>query len=250
MRKIVIANQKGGVAKTTTAINLAWGLAEKGKRTLLIDMDPQANATIALLGKYPQKSVYDLLIDREPIKDVISATNHPNLYLVPSNIDLAGAEVDLIAKVAGQTQLKSKLKRMDRQSFDFVIIDSPPSLGYLTINSLAAADEIIIPVSTSFFAINGIVRLEKTISDVQAGLSPEVMIRGALFTLYDNTNIATDVMDVVKKHFGDKVFKTVIPRNVKVEEAHSRYQSIFTYAPKSKGAHAYEDLVEEVMAYE
>lgn len=253
MRKIVIANQKGGVAKTTTAVNLAAGLALKGRRTLLIDMDPQANATFAVLGaKSPKRSIYELLIEEEPLSNFIQVTPQPLLDIVPSTIDLAGAEVELVSRVGGQTELRTKLSEAEPTLiYDYIIIDAPPSLGFLTINALAAAEEVLIPVSTSIFALNGIAMLENTIKRVRRALnSPGLHIVGVLCTLYDNTNVARDVVAETQRYFGDLVFKTVIPKNVKVEEAHSRGESVFTYAGDSKGADAYRDLVEEILAHE
>lgn len=253
MRKIVIANQKGGVSKTTTAVNLAAGLARKGRRTLLIDMDPQANATFAVLGpKPPKRSVYELLITDEALSAFILPTNQPLLDIIPSTIDLAGAEVELISRVGGQTELRTKLNEAEPTLiYDYLVIDAPPSLGFLTINALAAAEEVIIPVSTGIFALNGIAMLENTIKQVRRALhSPNLRVAGVLCTMYDNTNVARDVVAETQRHFGDLVFKTVIPKNVKVEEAHSRGESVLTYASDSKGAEAYRDFVEEVIAHE
>jgi len=252
MRKIVIANQKGGVAKTTTAINLATGLAIQGHPTLLIDMDPQANATYAILGSQELvHSTYEMLINDLPIADIIQHASQEKLDIVPSHIDLAGAEVELISRVGGQTRLRTKLseavEELARQ-YDYIIIDAPPSLGFLTINSLAAADEVFIPVSTSIFALNGISMLEETIRQVRRELNcPTLQISGVLCTMYDNTNVSRDIVSETRAHFGDRVFKTVIPKNIKLEEAHSRIESIFTYAADSKGAIAYRNLVQEII---
>jgi len=253
MRKIVIANQKGGVSKTTTAVNLSAGLARQGRRTLLIDMDPQANATFAVLGATPPpRSVYELLITDQPLSRFIMGTNQPLLDIIPSTIDLAGAEVELISRVGGQTELRTKLNEAEPTlTYDYLIIDAPPSLGFLTINALAAAEEVIIPVSTGIFALNGIAMLETTIKQVRRALhSPNLHIAGVLCTMHDNTNVARDVVAETKRHFGDRVFKTIIPKNVKVEEAHSRGESVLTYASDSKGAEAYRDFVEEIIAHE
>lgn len=253
MRKIVIANQKGGVAKTTTAINLAAGLALRGKRVLLIDMDPQANATYSILGMAQLGfSTYDLLINDQPIRDVIKTTRNQGLDIVPSSIDLAGAEVELISKVGGQTRLRTQLtESADQLDYDYILIDAPPSLGFLTINALAAAEEVFIPVSTSVFALNGISMLEDTIRQVRRELNcPQLRVSGVLCTMFDNTNVAKDVVAETRKHFGDKVFETVIPKNVKLEEAHSRIENIFSYASDSKGAEAYKTFVEEVISHE
>lgn len=253
MRKIVIANQKGGVAKTTTAINLASGLAREGRPTLLIDMDPQANATYAILGSQEfENSTYELLLNDLPIAQVIQSANQDaKLDIVPSHIDLAGAEVELISRVGGQTRLRTKISEATEElakKYQYIIIDAPPSLGFLTINSLAAAEEVFIPVSTSVFALNGISMLEDTIHQVRRELNcPNLHIGGVLCTMFDNTNVAKDVVAETRKHFGDLVFQTVIPKNIKLEEAHSRIESIFTYASESKGAEAYRNLVQEVI---
>jgi len=250
MRRIVIANQKGGVAKTTTAVNLATGLGMVGKQTLLIDMDPQANATFAILGDEPESnSSYDLIIHGKSLRDVIQRTNRPNLDIVPSNIDLAAAEVELISKVGGQTRLRSKLSELgDKLYYDFVIIDAPPSLGFLTINALAAADEVIIPVPASVFALKGIQRLEETIESVRTDLGcPTLHIEGVLCTVFENTNVAKDVRSEIVDRFGDAVFRTNIPKTIKFEESHGRTQSIFEYAPDHPAAAAYRALVEELI---
>ena len=253
VRKIVLANQKGGVAKTTTAVNLAFGLAMQGKRVLLIDMDPQSNASFATIGVQElKKSTYDLLINDASVKDVVVETKHKNLHLVPSHINLAGAEVELANAVGGQHILRTKLaehfETYGADSYQYVIIDAPPSLGFLTINSLAAAEEIIIPVSASVFALNGIAMLDKTINQVRRRLNnPNLRISGVLCTMYEDTNIAKDVVAQLRARFGDVVFKNVIRKNVKVEEAHSRAESIFTYAPESTGATNYAAIVQEIL---
>jgi chromosome partitioning protein len=249
MKRIVIANQKGGVAKTTTAVNLAWGLALAGHRTLLIDADPQANATFAVLGpKEPKLSTYDLLIHDQPIDTIIRPTKDTNLDILPSHIDLAGAEVELISKVGGQTRLRTKLNEANLP-YVYIVIDAPPSLGFLTINALAASHDVLIPVSAGIFALSGIAKLENTITQVRRELnSPDLRISGVLCTMFDNTNVARDALTELQNYFKEMVFHTVIPKNIKLEEAHSRAESIFAYAPDSKGAEAYQDLVKEIMS--
>jgi len=248
MRKIVIANQKGGVGKTTTAVNLAAGLAHKGMRILAIDLDPQANFTFAMLGSTePGLTSYDLLVNGYSVPEVTLTVKRLGIDLVASNIDLAGAEVDLLTMMDRHTLLATRLGEF-QLNYDFIIIDTPPTLGMLTINALAGADEIIIPVSTSVFALRGISRLQTTIDQVIRKLDrPDLHILGILCTMYDHTNVALDVLKMTSDHFGDLVFETIIPKNIKLEEAHSRAESVFTYAPHSKGAGAYSQLVEEVL---
>lgn len=250
MRRIVIANQKGGVAKTTTAVNLATGLGMIGQRTLLIDVDPQSNATFAVMGEEPERnSTYDLIIRDVALGQTIRHTNRPNLDIVPSNIDLAGAEIELISKVGGQTRLRTKLNEaLEGLPYDFIVIDAPPSLGFLTINALAASEEVLIPVPASIFALNGMQRLEETIMLVRRELAcPNLRINGVICTMYENTNMAKDVRAEVIKHFGPLVFATTIPKTVKFEEAHSRVLSIFEYAPEHASAEAYRQMVQEVL---
>ena len=249
MRRIAIANQKGGVGKTTTAVNLAVGLARAGKRTLLIDMDPQANSTFALMGmREPKATTYDLLINNLSLREVVVPTSEKGLDLLPSDIDLAGAEVELITEIGGQTRLKARLAERSGSAYDFLIIDTPPSLGLLTINSLAAVEEVFVPVSASVFALKGLSQLERTIEKVRVNLQcPNLRITGALVTMFDYTNVAKDVLAAIRRRFGEAMFETVIPKNVKLEEAHSRAQSVFAYAPDSKGAEAYSMLVREVI---
>lgn len=250
MRRLVIANQKGGVGKTTTALNLGAGLALAGQRVLLIDIDPQANLTTGLLGPVePEQTVYQLLVtDAAQSKDIVRPALAAGVDLLPSSIDLAGAEVELISTIGGQTVLRTKLAAASL-NYDFIIIDPPPSLGLLTINALAASTEVLIPVSASYFGLRGIIRLEKTIANVRTRLdTPDLRIAGVLATMTDNTNVSLDVIEAIKGRFGATAFETSIPRNVRVEEAHSVTLPVQAHAPSSKGAQAYQELVKEVLA--
>jgi chromosome partitioning protein len=249
MRVISVANQKGGVGKTTTAVNLAFGLAKAGKSTLLLDMDPQANTTLAVVGMMEsQETIYHVLIHDLPLSQVILNSSQDNLRLVPSDIDLAGAEAELIGQIGGQSLLRNKLRSGLDREYEYIILDTPPSLGVLTINALAASQEVLIPVSASFFALKGLTQLEMIIAKVRDRLdASDLDISGVLVTLYDYTNVAKDVCAFLKQRYGPKAFNTMIPKNIKVEEAHSRSRNVYDYAPTCKGALAYALFVEEVM---
>jgi len=246
MRILTFANQKGGVAKTTSAVNVAVGLAQRGLRVLLCDMDPQANTTYSVLGATePERTAYDLLIRDQPLRTVVTATPTAGLTLLPSGIDLAGAEIELFSQPGGQTLLRTKLRAA---GYDFIVIDAPPSLGLLTLNSLATATEVLIPVGVGVFALKGLAQLEQTIAKVRDRLDrPDLKIGGVFVTMADNTNVARDVTEAVQRRYGAIAFKTSIPRSVRTEEAHSRSQSVLDYAPDSAGAIAYNQLVEEIL---
>ena len=246
---IAVANQKGGVGKTTTAVNLATIIAKKGKRVVLIDADPQGNATSGLgIEKEQDKSTYDLLIDEVDIISVLKDTCVNNLKISPSNMNLAGAEVELVSMMSREHRLKEKLDTI-KEGVDYVFIVCPPSLGLITLNAFTAADSVLIPVQCEYFALEGLGQLINTIELVKKHLNKGLEIEGAVLTMYDmRTNLSNQVVREVKRYFGDRVYKTVIPRNVKLSEAPSYGMPISIYDPKSKGARCYEKLAKEVMA--
>jgi len=241
-----VANQKGGVGKTTTTVNLSAGLANRGKKVLIIDADPQGNATSALgVDKECELSTYDVLVNEVDMKEVIQQTGTKKLDICPSNINLAGAEVQLVSMVSREQRLKEQLDKI-RSNYDYIFIDCPPSLGLITLNAFTASDSVLIPVQCEYFALEGLGQLMNTINLVKKHLNKEIYIEGAVLTMYDlRTNLANQVVREVKKYFENKVYKTVIPRNVKLSEAPSYGMPIITYDPKSKGAKAYDKLAKE-----
>ena len=243
---IAIANQKGGVGKTTTTINLSTFLAKKGKKVLLIDADPQGNATSGLgAEKEVEFSTYDLLISDVPAEDIIEKTSIKNLSICPSNMNLAGAEVQLVSMMSREQRMKEKLDVI-KKNYDFILIDCPPSLGLITLNAFTASDSVLIPVQCEYFALEGLGQLLNTVELVRKHLNKNLYIEGALLTMYDiRTNLANQVVKEVKKFFQNKVYKTVIPRNVRVSEAPSYGVPITIYDPKSKGAKSYEKFTKE-----
>jgi len=245
---IAIANQKGGVGKTTTAVNLSTILAKRGKKVMLIDADTQGNATSGLgIDKNVEKSLYNVLIDEISILDTLQDTCVKTLKVCPSNVNLAGAEVELVPAMSREYRLKEKLDEV-RDQFDFIIIDCPPSLGLITLNSFTAADSVLIPVQCEYYALEGLGQLINTINLVKRHLNKNLEIEGALLTMYDiRTNLSNQVVREVKKYFEDKVYKTVIPRNIKLSEAPSYGMPITLYDAKSKGAKCYERLAKEVL---
>ncbi|HHW49149.1 MAG TPA: ParA family protein [Clostridiaceae bacterium] len=250
MSKIIaIANQKGGVGKTTTAINLSSCLAYKGKKVLIIDIDPQGNTTsgLGVDKREIKKSIYDVLINGEDINNVILDTVVENLKLCPSNIQLAGAEIELVPMISRETRIKRVLDEI-KHNFDFIIIDCPPSLGLLTINSLTAADTILVPIQCEYYALEGLSQLMDTVKLVQKHLNPDLDVEGVVLTMFDaRTNLSIQVVEEVKKYFRNKVYRTIIPRNVRLSEAPSYGLPIILYDPKSKGAECYLELAEEVI---
>ena len=242
MGKIIsVANQKGGVGKTTTTVNLSTILAKKGKKVLLIDTDPQGNATSGLgVSKDVELSVYDILIGDTEFDETLQETAIKNLKVCPSNISLAGAEVQLVSMMSREQRLKTKLDKIKDQ-YDYILIDCPPSLGLVTLNAFTASDSVLIPVQCEYFALEGLGQLLNTVNLVKKHLNKNLEIEGALLTMYDaRTNLSNQVVKEVKKYFEDKVYKTVIPRNVRLSEAPSYGMPITVYDPRSKGAKAYE----------
>ena len=251
MGKIVsVANQKGGVGKTTTTVNLRTILAKRGKKVLLIDTDPQGNATSGLgIEKESDLSTYDLLITDVAAEDIIQETGIKNLYISPSNMNLAGAEVQLVSMMSREQRMKEKLDVI-KDKFDFILIDCPPSLGLITLNAFTASDSVLIPVQCEYYALEGLGQLLNTVELVRKHLNKNLYVEGAILTMYDiRTNLANQVVREVKRFFQNKVYKTVIPRNVKVSEAPSYGMPITIYDPKSKGARSYEKFAKEFLKW-
>ena len=252
-KAIAIFNQKGGVGKTTTNINLAACLAMRGKKVLILDIDPQGNTTsgIGVSKKTLENTIYNILVDEnfDP-SDAIINTSVENLDLIPASVDLAGAEVELVQIEGRERALKNGLDKIKDQ-YDYIFIDCPPSLGLLTINSLAAVDSVLIPIQCEFYALEGVSQLVSTIDLVKKSLNPELEVQGVILSMFDGrTNLSAQVVQEVKRYFGGKVYSTVIPRNVRLAEAPSFGLPITEYDPKSKGAEAYMDFAEEFLDLE
>lgn len=246
---IAICNQKGGTGKTTSAVNLSTSLALSQKKVLLIDLDPQANATSGLgINRHKiEKSTYHILLEEAEIKDIIQISAIAGLDLVPANLDLTGAEIELVGALGREYRLKRALAQI-RESYDFVIIDSPPSLGLLTINALCASDSVLIPVQCEYYALEGLTQLLNTVSLVKNNLNPSLGIEGVFLTMADlRTNLSREVIQEVKNHFKEKVYETVIPRNIRLGEAPSFGKPIALYDKNSIGAQKYEELTREIL---
>ena len=234
VKVIAIANQKGGVGKTTTAVNLAACLAQKGRKVLMLDEDPQGNATSGLgFDKRDiKKCVYDTLINDVPMKDVLLHSDYENLDVIPATIQLAGAEIELVSLMNREGRLKNALERV-KHDYDYVLIDCPPSLGLLTINALTAANSVLVPIQCEFYALEGVSQLMNTIKLVQRNLNPALKLEGVLMTMFDQrTNLSSDVVGEVRKYFNTKMYNTIIPRNVRLSEAPSHGQPVIVYDPK------------------
>lgn len=246
---IAVANQKGGVGKTTSTVNLAAALGDSGKRVLLVDADPQGNATsgLGINKRSVSKSIYDLLIGDGTAKETIVPTNYKNLDILPANISLAGAEIELVDSDGRETRLKKGFLPI-RYDYDFILIDCPPSLGLLTLNALTAADTVLIPAQCEYFALEGLSQLIATVRTVKRLYNPGIDIEGVLLTMYDGRlNLTMQVVSEIKKYFPRKVYKTVIPRNVRISEAPSYGQPVLYYDKNSKGSEAYRELAAEIL---
>jgi chromosome partitioning protein len=251
-KTIAIANQKGGVAKTTTAVNLSAWLSLMGQKVLLIDIDPQGNAStgVGVDKEAVESCIYDVVINSVPLKEVIITSPVENLDLVPATIELAGAEIELVGVAEREYVLKKALAEV-KDSYEFIFIDCPPSLGLLTINALTAADSLLIPIQCEYYALEGLGQLLNTFQRVQQNLNKDLVLEGVLLTMFDGrTNLSIQVVDEVKKHFKDKVFRAIVPRNVRLSEAPSHGKPVMVYDRRSKGSEAYQELAKEVLGIE
>jgi len=249
MRRIVIANQKGGVGKSTVAINLAWALSRLGQRVLVVDGDPQCNATVGFLGfEEPHPTLYQVFTEDATARAAIVQVAD-RLELLPCSIALAGADIEFAQQMGRESKLKRALSRV---RYDFVLFDTPPSLGLLSLNALMSGQEVLVPVSASFWALRGIEFLEDTIEQIRGRMNHrQLRVLGSVATMVDKvTNVSRDALEIIREHFGEKMFATTIPKTVRLEEANARSQSIFAYAPKSPAAEAFNQLAKEVISHE
>ena len=247
-RTLAVANQKGGVGKTTTSVNLSASLADLGYRVLVVDLDPQGNATTSLgvSSRNLKYSIYDVLMREVPMEDCIEATAIRNLFLAPTTIDLAGAEIELVPTFSRETKLRRAISTV-AEDFDFIVIDCPPSLGLLTVNALSAATEVVVPIQCEYFALEGLGQLLRNVNLVQGNLNPQLEISAIILTMYDaRTKLADQVIKEIREHFGDRVCKTVVPRSVRLSEAPSFGQPITVFDPSSRGAIAYREIAKEI----
>ena len=247
-RIFAVANQKGGVGKTTTTVNLGASLAELDWRVLVLDLDPQGNATtgLGIEARSFDNSIYDVLLHDFPIEDCIEPTSLKNLFIVPATLDLAGAEIELVPAMSRELRLRRAVETLD-DGFDFVLIDCPPSLGLITVNGLAAASEVLVPIQCEYYALEGLGQLLRSVELVRANLNPDLDLSTIVLTMYDSrTRLSDQVANEVRSHFGDKVCKTVIPRSVRLSEAPSFGEPVIVHDPSSSGAVAYRELAKEV----
>ena len=250
-RIIAIANQKGGVGKSTTAVSLGASLADLGYRVLVIDLDPQGNASTCMGIKHEARetTVYDVIVAEAPVGDAIVQTPVARLHAIPSTIDLAGAEIELVSQFSRETRLKKAVSVIREGVYDFVLLDCPPSLGLLTINALTAAEELIVPIQCEYYALEGVGQLLRNVSLVQQNINPGLRLTGIVMTMFDpRTNLAHQVAEEVRSFFGERVFHTIVPRNVRLSEAPSFGMPIALYAPRSTGAEAYSAVADEVLS--
>ena len=244
---IAVANQKGGVGKTTTAVNLSAYMAKLGRKTLLIDMDPQGNASSGYGVDKTQVaySCYDLLMEDVPAQQTVLSTMLDNLFLIPSHVNLVGAEIELVSTIAREQILKNVLAAI-RNQYDYIFIDCPPSLGLLTLNALTAADKLLVPIQCEFYALEGLSQLMNTVSLVRRHLNPDLKVEGVVMTMFDaRTNLSVQVVEEVRRHFKERVYETMIPRNVRLSEAPSHGLPVLVYDPTCAGALAYQHLAQE-----
>jgi chromosome partitioning protein len=247
MRVICLTNNKGGVSKTTSTVNLAYAFAEKGYKVLVVDVDPQCNSTYSLLGNLDQEQTfYDMLFEGLPLSQIILPAKKAHLSVVPCSINLSAADL-MLSSVHGRERKLARALQLVRANYDYIFIDTPPNLGLLTVNALIACTDVIIPLSLTTYALIGISILEKTMQELRDNLDVSLPVLGVFACMNDRTRINADVLNAIKEHFGSLVFSTIIPRNIKVEEAHNQTESIFDYAATSAGAQAYRQLAEEVI---